>query len=301
VMLNLFGKKKEQIEKQVQEIIEPEIASPTPSVSKKNIRETSDFYHGKKSFITKQHETALEILGETGRMNEASKVIPQCVMFSMLGAVIGFLLNQNILLIAILGIGFFMIPFWRLKLYRNKYRKYLSAQLESSINLITISYCRNADIVKAVEENLEDLSPLIKPYFQEFVTESKVNPSLKNCVRTLRDKINDSVFHEWCETLIRTLDNVETREALIPIAQKYVEIRIVQDEIDIETRKAIMEYAIMMAMDVLAYPLIYFLNKDWFAYFGTIGGKVVIGITCIILLFSIAKLVDIAQPVQFER
>ena len=195
----------------------------------------------------------------------------------------------------------FMIPLWRLKLYRNKYRRYLHAQLESCTSLITTTYIRNNDICKAVEENIDQLSPLIKPYFEDFLSESKINPSLKNCVRNLRDKINEPIFKEWCETLIRTLDNTEMKETLLPVANKYSVVKVVQDELDSETYSSLIEYVIMAAMCILAYPLVFLLNRNWFAYYQTIAGHFVIGYTLLVLFFSIIKFISVLTPVEYKR
>lgn len=272
------------------------------SNSKRTLSKTIGYYQGKKDFfVIEEANNARAILNETGRAGEWTRTMMSCVICSGIGAFIGFLCDRNILLIIVLGAGCFMIPLWRLKLYRNKYRKYLAAQLESCTSLITTSYIRNGDICLAVQENINELSPIVKPYFQDFLTECKVNVSIKNCVRNLRDKINDNIFKEWCEILLRTLDNSEMREALIPIAQKYSEVRIVQDEVDLETHQAIIEYIVMMIMDIACYPMVWLLNKEWFAYYSTIPGKCVVAFTFIVLLYSIFKLIDVMQPVEYKR
>ena len=271
------------------------------SSGKKNITDTVNYYQGKKGFyVAEELNSARAILNETGRGSEFAKTAVSCIVLCLAGVLIG-LVMRNIFAIAILGIAFFLIPVWRLKLYRNKYRRYLSAQLESCTTLITTSYIRNNDIVKSVEENLEQLSPLIRPYFQDFLNESRVNPSLKNCVRNLRDKINESIFKEWCETLIRTLDNSEMKETLLPIANKYSSVRVVQQEIDAETFRSLIEYIIMAAMTVLAYPLVYILNRTWFAYYSTFFGHFVVGYTLLVLFISIIRLISVMTPVEYKR
>lgn len=305
IIFNLFGKnrKKSDITKDPPDEentdADKEIrAAITPS--KRNLSDTVDYYSGKKNFLQRERDTAAEILNETGQKGELQKTFLKCGLFAVLGAFIGFMFNQNIILIVVLGIGLFFVPLWRLRLYRNKYRKYLASQLESSVSLVTTSYIRSGDIIKAVRENIDDLSPLVKPYFEEFLNECAVNPSIKNCVRNLRDKINNNTFHEWCETLIRTIDNSEMREALIPIAQRYSDIRIVQEQIDLETHRAIIEYVVMMFMDVLVYPLIYFVNKDWWSYYSMLPGKIIIAFSAFVVLFCVAKLISVSRPVEYD-
>lgn len=300
---DVFGKLRNKVKNKFTKISEEEAKNNKLSEldRKKTISEKVGYYNGKRGFyVTEQAETARQILVETGRANEYMRTIIVSGLLAVAGATIGFVLN-NFFATILLAAGGFMIPFWRLKLYRNKYRKYLACQLEGTTSIITTSYIRNNNIVAAVEENLTEISPLIRPYFKEFVAETKLNASVKNCVRNLRDKINDSTFHEWCETLLRTLDDAEMKESLLPICQKYSAVRIVQEEIDIEVANAVVEYLVMMAMSLLAYPMVYLLNKDWFAYYNTFIGQLVVGYTLVIVFYSIVKLIAAMQPVQYRK
>lgn len=268
---------------------------------KRSISSTVEFYSGKKEFVmVEEVKGAKQILEETGRGAEFAKVCFQCVLFTAAGALVGLVL-RSVLATVILGIMFFMIPLWRLKLYRNKYKKYLTAQLESTTSLITVSYIRSNNFIQAVEENIDQISPIVRPKFQAFLDECKINASVKNCVRNLRDSINNSLFHEWCEIVLKTLDNSEMKESLLPICEKYTNVKIVQDEIDAEVMSSLIEYIIMMLFMLLCYPLVYVLNADWFDYYSTIPGKICIAYTLVVLLISIIKIIGVMQPVEYDR
>lgn len=268
---------------------------------KRSISSTVKFYSGEKEFImVEEVKGAKQILDETGRSAEFAKVCFQCVLFTAVGALIGLVL-KSVLATIILGIMFFMIPLWRLKLYRNKYKKYITAQLESTTSLITVSYIRSNNFIQAVEENMTQIAPIVRPKFQAFLDECKINASVKNCVRNLRDSINNSLFHEWCEIVLKTLDNSEMKESLLPICEKYTNVKIVQDEIDAEVMGSLIEYIIMMLFMLLCYPLVYVLNKDWFAYYSTLPGKLCVAYTLVVLLISIVKIIGVMQPVEYDR
>lgn len=268
---------------------------------KRTLSSTVSYYSGKKDFImVEEVNNAKKILEETGRGAEFAKVCLQCVVFTAAGAFIGLLL-QSIIATAILGVMFFMIPLWRLKIYRNKYRKYMTAQLESTTSLVTISYIRCNSFIQAVEENIDQISPIVRPKFQKFLDECKVNASVKNCVRNLRDSINNALFKEWCEIVLKTLDNSEMKEALLPICEKYTNIKIVQDEIDAEVFGSLAEYIIMIIFMLVCYPLVYFLNEEWFAYYSTFPGKIVIGYTLIVLFIAIIKIISVLTPVEYDN
>lgn len=268
---------------------------------KKSLSANIAYYKGGRGFFLQEELlNAEKILGETGRASEYRHLVFSCVLCSCAGALFGLIIG-NLPAIIILAAGMFMIPIWRLKLYRNKYKKFLSAQLESSLSLITTSYLRTNDLILAFQENVEQSSTLVRPYFRDFLSETMINPSLKNCVRNLRDKINDNIFKEWCNEVLRTLDNSQMKEALIPIVEKYSTVRVVQDQIDSEVGSAIVEYVIMMLMSVVVYPMVYFLNKDWFAYYNTFFGQFIVAYTIIVLLFSITKLIGVGTPVEYRR
>lgn len=274
--------------------------SRTPD-GKRSLSSTVSYYSGKKDFImVEEVNDAKKILDETGRSAEFAKVCLQCVIFTAAGALIGLVL-RSVIATAILGIMFFMIPLWRLKLYRNKYRKYMTAQLESTTSLITVSYIRCNSFIQAVEENIDQISPIVRPRFQKFLDECKVNASVKNCVRNLRDSIDNALFREWCEIVLKTLDNSEMKEALLPICEKYTNVKIVQDEIDSEVLGSLAEYVIMMIFMLFCYPLVYFLNAEWFAYYNTFPGKFVVGYTLLVLFFSIVKMIGVLQPVEYDH
>lgn len=273
----------------------------TNADGKRSLSSTISYYSGKKDFImVEEVNNAKQILEETGRGAEFAKMCLQCVIFTAAGALIGLVL-RSVIATALLGVMFFMIPLWRLKLYRNKYRKYLTAQLESTTSLITISYIRCSSFIQAVEENIDQLSPIVRPKFQKFLDECKVNASVKNCVRNLRDSINNALFKEWCEIVLKTLDNSEMKEALLPICEKYTNVKIVQDEIDAEVLGSLSEYFIMMIFMVACYPLVYFLNTEWFAYYNTFFGKFIVGYTLLVLFISIVKIISVLTPVEYDH
>lgn len=268
---------------------------------KRTLSETVDYYRGKKGFyLVREVNSAKGILGETGRAKEYGRTIIACVVCSAAGALIGLAL-RNFVAIVILAFAFFLIPIWRLRLYQNKYRRYLAGQLESGLSVITASYIRCNNIIQAVEENQDYLSPLIQPYFRDFLTETSVNPSVKNCIRDLRDRIYDGIFKEWCDMLIRTLDNAEMKESLLPILKKYSEVRSVQEDIDTELSSALTEYVVMMGFAVFVYVLVYLLNKEWFDMYYTFAGQIVVAFSLIVLVFALAKLITVRRPIQFKR
>lgn len=280
---------------------EKELKKRKTKHGKKNIASTVEYYSGKRDFIMiREINEARKTLDETNRSSEFTRLCFQCLLFTGAGALIGIAM-RNIPATAILGVAGFMFPLLRLKLYKNKYEKYMTAQLESTTSLITISYIRCNSFIQAVEENIDQISPIVRPKFQRFLDECNVNPSVKSCVRNLKNSINNLLFKEWCDVVLRTIDNSEMKEALLPICEKYTTIKIVQDEIDTEVMGSMMEYIVMVLFMICVYPLVYILNKDWFAYYSTGFGKIVVSYTMAITLFAVIKMISILKPVEFDR
>ena len=60
--------------------------------------------------------------------------------------------------------------------------------------------------------------------------------------------------------------------------------------------------AAMAALVVLNIPLLYFLNKDWYAtLMNTIPGKAVLVVCAAAIFISFAKVVKLTQPIEYRR
>lgn len=275
--------------------------SSDPTLQGHNLAETVNYYKGKReNFIKREITNAKKTLAETRQEYRYSVTMAECFALSIIGMIIG-VLAKNIFLIPCLGLGLFFIPLWRLKVYHIKYDKYMAMQLESSLSLITASYLRNNDIIESVSENIPNISGFLRDYFEEFIAEYKVNANLKSCIRSLQKKINNPVFREWCDCLIRTYENSDMKENLITIANKLSTIRIVQDDLDAQLHQSIIEFLIMMGILVVVYPLVYVVNKDWFALYATTPGKISIAFTVAVAFYSLGKLFNVMTPIKYEK
>ena len=69
----------------------------------------------------------------------------------VIGAVLALLIN-NVYMVPILGIGFSLAPIWYLRSTAASYKKHLNEELETAISIITTSYLRTEDLIRAVKE-----------------------------------------------------------------------------------------------------------------------------------------------------
>lgn len=285
---------KEQISKQ----LDKQLLSNDESQSLEG--KINDLTGKKPMYLVRQINEARDILNDTNRGSEYRKTVVSCIALAAVGCVIGIAV-QNIILIPVLAFFLFMVPIWRLKKYKITHKRYLNQQLESGLSLVTAAYVRSNNLIQSVEENINSFSPLIKPAFAEFLAEYKVDPNLPKCIRNMRRKINEPIFQEWCDAVIKAYENATMKETLLPIVSKYTTQKTVQDELDAETSATVMNYVVMMVAIPFMFLLVRFALPQWFDYYSYFGGKIVIALAVLTLVYAISRLVVFMMPVEFKR
>lgn len=172
---------------------------------KSTLQDDVDVLLGKpaKGFFNRETLEVEQLLIATGREGRFNMVKRVSIMLFAIGAVVALLLN-NPFLIPILGAGFAFAPVWYLRSTAASYKKHLNEELETAISVITTSYLRSGDLLKAVRENIPYLNPPVKSHFEAFITESEMlNANMISTINTLKMKIPNRIFHEWCNTLIQ--------------------------------------------------------------------------------------------------
>jgi len=268
---------------------------------RKSLRKVVFELRGRKSFIRREAETLSIILSETGRDGQFRSLLTKCVVFACIGFTAAFPLN-NPAAAPLLSALAFLLPVWNLKLYSIKYEKHISSQLESTLALVTASFIRSNNLEAAVAENLTYFDPLLRQVFEDFLAEYKINANLEACVRHMSVKIRHKVFAEWCTSLIKAIQNSALKEDLILIVSKLSSIRIVQENLDTETREILSQYIIMLILLVMTIPLIFFINYDWFLYFFTHPmGKFSLAFGIFALICGIQSIVRCSMPVRYHK
>lgn len=105
----------------------------------------------------------------------------------------------------------------------------------------------------------------VKANFEAFVYEAElINANLTSAINSLKMKIPNRVFHEWCNILIQCQSDRSMKNTLPTIAQKFSDVRVVQSELEAMMQGPRREAITMMFLVIANVPLLYFLNKDWF-------------------------------------
>ena len=243
-----------------------------------------------------------DALEQTGKGNQFAVACAASLLLMIGGCVIAIMID-NPFLVPVFAIAFAMIPFIYAKRTVAYYDNHVKEELETALSIITTSYVRTDDIVSAVKENIQYLKPPVKDIFACFVAENMmISSDVKQSIRHLKEKVNNSIFAEWCETLIACQDDRTLKDTLMPIVTKLTDVRIVNNEIKGMLSSARVEYYMMTGIVVGNIPLLYFLNKDWFnALMFTTLGKLVLAICGLVIIVTAVLMLRFTKQIEYRK
>jgi len=241
-------------------------------------------------------------LEETGKEKQFSVACAASILLMLVGCVLA-LAIQNPFLIPVLAITFATIPFIYLKKTLSIYEKQVKADLETALSVITTSYTRNDNIIVAVQENIGYLKPPIKGLFESFLTETRsINPDIRVAISHLKEKISDTIFEEWCDTLIACQNDRTLKDTLMPVVSKFTDVRLVNNALKTMLENARREYYTMVIMVVANIPILYCINKDWYnALMYTTVGKIVLAVCALVIFITALRMSKVTKPVEYKR
>lgn len=252
--------------------------------------------------ITVELRRIKDALEQTGKGNQFAVACAASLLLMIVGCVIAIMID-NPFLVPVFAIAFAMIPFIYAKRTVAYYDNHVKEELETALSIITTSYARTDDIVSAVKENIQYLKPPVKDIFAGFVAENMmISSDVKQSIRHLKEKVNNSIFAEWCETLNACQDDRTLKDTLMPIVTKLTDVRIVNNEIKGMLSSARIEYYMMAGMVVGNIPLLYFLNKDWFnALMFTTLGKLVLAICGLVIIVTAVLMLRFTKQIEYRK
>ena len=252
--------------------------------------------------ITVELRRIKDALEQTGKGNQFAVACAASLLLMIVGCVIAIMID-NPFLVPVFAIAFAMIPFIYAKRTVAYYDNHVKEELETALSIITTSYVRTDDIVSAVKENIQYLKPPVKDIFAGFVAENMmISSDVKQSIRHLKEKVNNSIFAEWCETLIACQDDRTLKDTLMPIVTKLTDVRIVNNEIKGMLSSARVEYYMIAGMVVGNIPLLYFLNKDWFnALMFTTLGKLVLAICGLVIIVTAVLMLRFTKQIEYRK
>lgn len=256
----------------------------------------------KQNRLLAELEKTKRALTESGKEKQFSIACALSLILVVVGCVVAIVLD-NPFLVPVLAVAFAMIPFVYLKRTISIYETHVKEEIETALSIITTSYVRIDNIVLAVQENTQYLKPPVKGIFESFVAETTViSPDIRQAIRNLKDKVQNSIFEEWCDILISCQSDRTLKDTLMPTVAKFTDVRMVNNSLKTMLAEIRREYYIMVAMVLGNIPLLYALNKEWFnALVFTLFGKIVLTICGAVILITALLLGKYTQPVEYKR
>lgn len=244
-------------------------------------------------------KTALAV---TGKSKQFTIICCASLILFTAGIILSLMID-NIFLMPVLSAAFALLPFLYTANTLSYYDKQTKEELETSLSIITTSYVRSDDIVAAVRENIRYIKPPLRDVFKSFEGEATaISSNIKRALYKLKDKVDNDIFKEWCDTLIQCQDDRTLKDTLLPVVAKLTDVRIVNNELKTMLSSAKNEYWFMVALVAGNIPLLYFLNKDWFAtLIFTVPGKLVLGICGVVILITALFMMKFTKPVEYKR
>ena len=244
-------------------------------------------------------KTALAVTGK-------SKQFSIACFLSLVGFAGGMILSiviDNVFLLPVFSVAFAMLPFFYTTSTLSYYEKHTKEELETSLSIITTSYMRNDDILLAVRENIKYIKPPLREVFLAFEGDATaVSSNIKRALYNLKEKVDNEIFREWCDTLIQCQDDRTLKDTLQPVVAKLTDVRVVNSELKTMLSSVRNEYWMMVALVVGNIPLLYVLNKDWFhTLLFTTSGKAVLGICGIVILITALFMMKFTKPIEYKR
>ena len=274
-------------------------ASPEPTLREKVLTAKGK---KKSSKLTASLNRIKDALESTGKGSQFTVACAASLGLMIIGCVVTVAID-NLLLIPVFAIAFALIPFAFAKRTINYYDNHVSDELETALSIITTSYVRSDDIVTAVKENVQYLKPPVRDIFACFVAEnSMISANIKQSIKHLREKVKNSIFKEWCDTLIACQDDRTLKDTLMPVVAKLTDVRLANNEIKGLLFAARTEYFMMAGMVVANIPLLYVLNKDWYnALMYTMLGKIVMAICAGAILVIALLMLRYTKPIEYKK
>ncbi|MBO5020036.1 MAG: hypothetical protein J6D52_05165, partial [Clostridia bacterium] len=244
-------------------------------------------------------KTALEVTGK-------SKQFSLACFLSLVGFAGGMILSliiDNIFLLPVFSVTFGLLPFLYIAHTLSYYDKHTKEELETTLSIITTSYMRSDDILLSVRENLSYIKPPLREVFLSFIGDATaVTSNTKRALYNLKEKVDNEIFKEWCDTLIQCQDDRTLKDTLQPVVAKLTDVRIVNSELKTMLINARNEYLMMVFLVVGNIPLLYLLNKDWFhTLLFTTAGKAVLGVCGVVILITALFMMKYTKPIEYKR
>ena len=255
----------------------------------------------KENAVSRNINLARQSLEKSGQQDNLTRVLRISIGTAALGAVIGLVLH-NLLLSVVLGVGLYFLPMWLTQFSVFSYEKFINQELEVALNMITMSYMRENDIVAAIRLNLDTIKNPVRQAFVDIVNKidkTGIEPAI--ALEQSKAVLNNNLYSEWCSALTLCIDNHTLKDTLRPIVDKFAELKAQQLENETLMMVPFREAVTMILIVLMVIPLLYFINGEWFHFLlYSFPGQVSMGVTAVVIFLTINKAIKLSQPIRYH-
>lgn len=241
------------------------------------------------------------LLEETGQTGKRKQMIYLSAIMLAAGTVIPLLLG-NPYLSPVSGIAVGFLPLFLLRQRKTAFQKNRNAELETAVSVITTSYLRTENLTQSVRENLPYMGASVREVFDDFVHNTEmINANPVAGLQRLKSEIPNAVFAEWCDSMTACQSDRTLKHTLLPTLEKFSDVRVVQSRLETLLSEPRREAITMMVLVAANIPLLYFLNKDWYAALvSSVPGQIVLAVCAAVVLFSFVQTVRLSKPIEYR-
>lgn len=256
----------------------------------------------KQNRLLRYLEQVYRALADTGKEGQFGVACAVSLLLTVGGAIAGVAMD-NLFLAPVLAVALATVPFVYLRRTVDMYEEQIRLNLETTLQCVTSSYERTRNLETAVQESLQNIKPPIRGIFEAFLAEiHSVTPDVETAITHMKAQINDVVFEDWCDGLIACQGDNQLIDTLAPIVERLRDMKLINSEMKVTISENRREYMIMALMAVANIPLLYVLNKDWYAaLMYTPFGKAVLAVCGFVMLITWFLLNKYTKPVEYKR
>jgi len=230
------------------------------------------------------------------------RFISYSILCSSLGAIIGMLL-RNPLLMIILGALTSSIPF--LYMYNRARAKFLliESMLPSVMGIIIAQYLHESDIIIAIEKKLDQIPQPLNKYFMICVNEVQaLNKDTVTALRNLGDRVDNYYFKEFIKLAIQAEEQgQDLKYTMVTIPEDMRDVQQEQEKFDLIRRKYNREFIATLIFMPLNLMILRFGYKDYYdLLIFDVRGKLSLGLIVLILIFMSYKQYLDNKPIKIE-
>ena len=254
----------------------------------------------KKSRIGNYLESTMRMLEYMGKRGYFSLCVLAGFLLVMAG-ILAAVLIDNLFLAPVLAAAGISVPYLYLMAKQREYKEKVRNQLEKAVSLITNAFALHKNVVKAVEEKLDNIEQPVKSMLEGFLIEvTSVDPDVETAIIRMSGAFDDEIFREWCENLVKCYHDRSLEDILSSSRKKFIDLALINSELRSIVEPALAELRLLSGMTAAIIPIVYYLQRDWFNFLMySAAGKIILAVSSGIMLFANLKATQIARNVTF--